>query len=1091
MSRSGSASSSMCNGALGHQASCISGTTVVGQQVAALDDADDDDEEANVSAAMARSSVEPERVLSRRPSNGSIRSNMSTSSMFSVTSRMSRIPNAFRSSIVSVKDFMSSSRRPRSRSRLATMMLHQQRHESTSDQPSAPQTIHYTTPASAPFPDNSRLQRRTPSSLGLYTIFSTNNKDRCLPIADPMNGDTNHDSSPAMMQRAYSHKLQLEGDTAVMVNDGQGKAPQPSKGAVGELLFGMDIGSMGFFDGDAVDSSVSSMISGSDDVKSEQCTDATSSNEAIWGRQRAKSCQETSKASSSSSLRRLARGQYASTAALNSHKVSSPPIPPDTITDNDLSATTNKSSSTSNNRQLTTTTEQGFSGGHHKSKRKLVQGNNKGGGGVIDLCHNILVTATLTTLHSKLISECDNLLASTLLSPDGAVKHFPEDQLRILVNDVRKMTDMVEWDTQGDGSKSAIQAFFATVNDKVAQGNALTESITAGGQPTSRKDSKDVMARIASQNQAVASAVKEIITLLKQMVNQSVCQYHKVYERSMVIPCKNHRIEGKNRLGSSAQDYTVDNTRPDYAQANVEYMDEEAYGFRNRFVNKDYITFVGYTKDNDPVLITAICEEQKDDDDKNKPDSMKKRLYHIIIRKKQGQDIRQTIPDSFLLRAPSAETPEKESILDTTWKAVIEPSLDIPFDNMKKIDANTMSTSGLQKDILMLDEQAVHDRYKFGVLYIKEGQTREEEWLSNNHDSKHFDHFLNIIGRKVPLKGYNGWAGGLDTKGGYSGEHTFVNEWNGHNIAYHVSTLIPTHPGDKQQVQRKRHIGNDIVCIVFAEGKQPFNPAAIKSQFLHVFIIVHPEEWKGHIGWRVEIAMAENVPSFGPSLPSENAIFFDEAELCSFMLAKLINAEYAAYQSPKFAQPMARAREGILAHLLERGNKIAQPIELSSPTTTSTSSTSSLARHIKSPSTSSDKSSKSTYSNSSDAVAPAPAPVPSRSSMIKDFSEGIIAAGLGRRRSGQDLSDARLKPARGVVKPKKSKEPDEDTTTTSSQQRSCSELDLIQPSSTAMSGSRSSGAIMQSPSKNERYGFRYKAQSILTSFGGAGRRQQQ
>lgn len=190
--------------------------------------------------------------------------------------------------------------------------------------------------------------------------------------------------------------------------------------------------------------------------------------------------------------------------------------------------------------------------------------------------------------------------------------------------------------------------------------------------------------------------------------------------------------------------------------------------------------------------------------------------------------------------------------------------------------------------------------------------------------------------------------------------------------------------------------------------------------------------------------MAENVPSFGPSLPAENAVFFDEAELCSFMLAKcktnkqpanplltltcyfvVINAEYAAYQSPKFAQPMARAREGILAHLLERGNKIAQPIELSSPTTTSTSSTSSLARHIKSPSTSSDKSSKSTYSNSSDAVAPAPAPIPSRSSMIKDFSEGIIAAGLGRRRSGQDLSDARLKPARGVVKPKKSKEPDE------------------------------------------------------------------
>lgn len=307
MSRSGSANSNISNGAVVHQNPCTSGTaTAIGQHVTELDDVDDEEEDYSVSPAMARSSVEPERVLSRRPSNGSIRSNISTSSMFSVTSRMSRIPNAFRSSIVSVKDFMSSSRRPRSRSRLATMMLHQrQQHDnntntpSASDQPpAAPQTIHYTTPASAPFPDNSRLQRRTPSSLGLYTIFSSNNKDRCLPVAEPMNGDTNHDGSPAMMQRAYSenHKLQLEGGTTtttvMMEEDSRGKAPQQSKGAVGELLFGMDIGSMGFFDGDAVDSSVSSMISGSDDVKSEQCTDATtSSNEVVWGRQRAKSCQ--------------------------------------------------------------------------------------------------------------------------------------------------------------------------------------------------------------------------------------------------------------------------------------------------------------------------------------------------------------------------------------------------------------------------------------------------------------------------------------------------------------------------------------------------------------------------------------------------------------------------------------------------------------------------------------------------------------------------------------------------------------------------------------------------------------------------------
>lgn len=41
------------------------------------------------------------------------------------------------------------------------------------------------------------------------------------------------------------------------------------------------------------------------------------------------------------------------------------------------------------------------------------------------------------------------------------------------------------------------------------------------------------------------------------------------------------------------------------------------------------------------------------------------------------------------------------------------------------------------------------------------------------------------------------------------------------------------------QVERKRHLGNDIVLIVFrdAECAQPFDPLIIKSQFHHVFAV--------------------------------------------------------------------------------------------------------------------------------------------------------------------------------------------------------------------------------------------------------------
>ena len=39
---------------------------------------------------------------------------------------------------------------------------------------------------------------------------------------------------------------------------------------------------------------------------------------------------------------------------------------------------------------------------------------------------------------------------------------------------------------------------------------------------------------------------------------------------------------------------------------------------------------------------------------------------------------------------------------------------------------------------------------------------------------------------------------------------------------YHVATLLPFSDTDAQQLQRKRHIGNDIVSIVFQEANTPF-----------------------------------------------------------------------------------------------------------------------------------------------------------------------------------------------------------------------------------------------------------------------------
>ncbi|KAF3840508.1 hypothetical protein F7725_006370 [Dissostichus mawsoni] len=84
-------------------------------------------------------------------------------------------------------------------------------------------------------------------------------------------------------------------------------------------------------------------------------------------------------------------------------------------------------------------------------------------------------------------------------------------------------------------------------------------------------------------------------------------------------------------------------------------------------------------------------------------------------------------------------------------------------------------------------------------------------------------------------------------------------------IMFHVSTKLPFIEGDAQQ--RKRHIGNDIVALVFQEDATPFVPDMIASNFLHAFILFR-----------------------------------------EFLLTKLINAELACYKSERFAHLRGRAR---------------------------------------------------------------------------------------------------------------------------------------------------------------------------------------
>lgn len=64
------------------------------------------------------------------------------------------------------------------------------------------------------------------------------------------------------------------------------------------------------------------------------------------------------------------------------------------------------------------------------------------------------------------------------------------------------------------------------------------------------------------------------------------------------------------------------------------------------------------------------------------------------------------ILDSFLLNCPPTTAEEYDIIPETTWKSLIETNLNIPFHNLILMNQDLMISSGIQDELLRLDENS-------------------------------------------------------------------------------------------------------------------------------------------------------------------------------------------------------------------------------------------------------------------------------------------------------------------------------------------------------------------------------------------------
>mmetsp|Transcript_2527 Transcript_2527/g.4130 ORF Transcript_2527/g.4130 Transcript_2527/m.4130 type:complete len:875 (+) Transcript_2527:39-2663(+) len=218
--------------------------------------------------------------------------------------------------------------------------------------------------------------------------------------------------------------------------------------------------------------------------------------------------------------------------------------------------------------------------------------------------------------------------------------------------------------------------------------------------------------------------------------------------------------------------------------------------------------------------------------------------------------------------------------------------------------------------LLVFEDVMKYWNYKFGVVYCKAGQSKEEEMLSNcQPHSKTFERFLNFLGQKIKLQGWEGYTADLDTKMNASGEESVFTQWHDFSIMFHVSTLLPFEPNNPQQVGRKRFIGNDLVTIVFQDGDAEFVPPCIVSNMLHVFVVIQPLTIDDQDCYKVSIVRKQGVPQFGPPI-GDSLVFVSGPYFREWLLTKLVNAERASLHHPWLAAFIKKTRRGQLDDIL-------------------------------------------------------------------------------------------------------------------------------------------------------------------------------
>ncbi|RKP01411.1 hypothetical protein CXG81DRAFT_12036, partial [Caulochytrium protostelioides] len=220
---------------------------------------------------------------------------------------------------------------------------------------------------------------------------------------------------------------------------------------------------------------------------------------------------------------------------------------------------------------------------------------------------------------------------------------------------------------------------------------------------------------------------------------------------------------------------------------------------------------------------------------------------------------------------PAATFPELPPILayqhlfDAAFpSAAAAPTSASPFGDLRSpppppsapSPASLPEDDAVRRALGVLDRTPVVDLHKIGVTYVATGQSHEREILLNEHGSRAYSLFLQSMGRMAKLRGnHDIYTGGLDIEHDIDGEYAIYWQDDLSQLILHSTTLMPSgtpQPAATAEpaallpsqeaalINKKRHIGNDYVLIVWNDSGMPYRFETIPGQFNLVNIVITP-----------------------------------------------------------------------------------------------------------------------------------------------------------------------------------------------------------------------------------------------------------